>query len=306
MYANENEGGQDIEVAYMTNNINWRADYVLLLDETDKAGDLSGWITLDNKSGATYKNARLKLVAGNVSRVRQNNREYVDELKSAVTAKGISAGSQFQEEAFFEYHLYDLQRKTTVKDNQTKQVSLLEASGVPLRKEFVIDGVADWWFCRQYGESEQEKPVKVMVIFKNNTASRLGMPLPAGIIRLYKQDSSGGAQFIGENNIKHTPKDEDVRIRVGEAFDVVSERKQTNFQRIGNMVYEATLEIKVRNHKEEDITVQVIEPIARFSKWQILQSSIPYTKIDSENIRFDVPVAKNGEAVLTYTYQITQ
>ncbi len=303
MYANENEGGQDIEVAYMTNNINWRADYVLSLDKADKAGDLSGWVTLDNKSGATYKNAQLKLVAGKVNRAEENNRRG-GRRNDMVMMESMSEGSAFKEEAFFEYHLYDLQRKTTVKDNQTKQVSLLEASAVPLRKEFVIDDAEAWWFYQGYNERQQKKPVKVMVIFRNDAASHLGMPLPAGIIRLYKQDSSGGAQFIGEDNIDHTPKDEEVR-KVGEAFDVVSERKQTDFRRLGDRVYEAAWEIKLRNHKKEDITVQVIEPIAGFSEWQILQSSFPYTKIDAAHVRFDVPVAKDGEAVLSYTYQVT-
>ena len=305
MYANDTSGPQDIEVAYMTNKINWRADYVLSLDDADKAGDLSGWVTLDNRSGATYKNAQLKLVAGKVNRVEAVSTGMELGRADGMTMNKMSAAPQFKEEAFFEYHLYDLQRRTTIKDNQTKQVSLLEAKGVPVRKEFVVDDAQDWWFWQGYNDNADKKPVKVMVVFKNDAASHLGMPLPAGIIRLYKKDSSGGAQFIGENRIDHTPKDEEVRIKVGEAFDVVSERKQTNFQRLGERVCETSWEITLRNHKKEAVTVIVIEPVAGFSEWKIVDSSLPFTKVDAGHIRFDVPVAKDGEVVLRYQARIT-
>lgn len=305
LFANETREPQDIEVAYMTNNITWRADYVLSLDKEDRLGDLAGWVTINNQSGAAYTDARLKLVAGTLNRVQENPRSNMEKMR-AVAFDAELAGSGFQEESFFEYHLYDLQRKTTVKDRQIKQISLLEGKGVPLRKEFIIDNAQSWWFWQAYSEQEENKPVKVVVSFRNSAADRLGMPLPEGIIRLYKQDSAGGAQFVGEDRIKHTPKDEEVRIKVGEAFDVVSQRRQVNFQRISNRTIETSWEIRIRNHKKEDIVVQVIEPIAGYADWQIPQAAYPYTKVNAANIRFEVPVSRDGEAILTYTAQVTR
>jgi hypothetical protein len=202
----------------------------------------------------------------------------------------------FKEEAFFEYHLYSLDRKTTVKDNQTKQISLLAAAGVGTRKEFVLRG-EPYYYQGQTGELAKQK-VGVYVEFNNSKENGLGMPLPRGIVRLYKRDSGGGLQFIGENRVDHTPRDEKVRLKVGEAFDIVAERRQTDWRVVGRDTYETAYEIKLRNHKDEDVAVRVIEPIP--GDWKVLESSHKHEKAEAHTAEFLVPVPKGGEAVLTY------
>ncbi|NTV29019.1 MAG: DUF4139 domain-containing protein, partial [Candidatus Omnitrophica bacterium] len=295
---------QDVEVAYMTNNVNWHADYVLTLDADDKLGDLAGWVTVDNKSGATYRNSVLKVVAGQVNVATPQRNMLMKAQAMEVMSDAAGAGPQFHEQALFEYHMYDLKRKTTIKDGQTKQISLLGAAAVPMLKEFVIEGQGGWWYTRQFSDPDAKQPVNVVMSFRNSEVGHLGMPLPAGTIRLYKKDHDGNAQFIGEDNVRHTPKDEEVRLKVGEAFDVVAERRQTAFQRVSNRVYESEWEIHIRNHKAEDIVVYVVESLAGFSDWSITQHSHPFTKPDAARARFEVPVAKDGEAVLTYTSQV--
>ncbi|MBF0486145.1 MAG: DUF4139 domain-containing protein [Candidatus Omnitrophica bacterium] len=299
LFKNEFPDGQDVEVSYLTNGVTWRADYVLAIDKDDKLGDLSGWVTLDNQSGTTYKDAGLKLVAGKVNVIEHAPMGRAMRFNAELSVAKSADAAQFAEQAFFEYHLYDLNRKTTVKDKEKKQVSLLEATGVPLTKEFRVFGQT-WWFAQHNNGQKQKQPVEVMMTFKNSEADHLGMPLPLGIVRLYKEDNSGGLQFIGEDNIEHTPKDEDVKLKVGEAFDVVAERNQTAFQQMGR-VYESTWEVTIRNHKKEDIVVNVVEPLSGFSDWEVTTSSFPYKKLNASTLEFEVPVAKDAEAVLTYT-----
>jgi hypothetical protein len=204
----------------------------------------------------------------------------------------------------FEYHLYDLQRKTTIKENQTKQISLLEAKGAALVKEFLLTGQGNWWYTRYVDPSQTKQPVNVVMKVKNSEANHLGMPLPAGTVRLYKEDAGGSLQFIGEDVIDHTPKDEELKLKVGEAFDIVAERKQTSFQQLAGNVYESEWEITLRNHKKEDVTVTVVEPLMGYSNWEILMSSLPYEKVDASTVRFDVPVPKDGEVKLTYKVRL--
>ena len=298
-YRNQSRSRHRIEASYLTNSITWKADYVLTLNAEDTAADLAGWVTLDNKSGATYKNAKLKLVAGNVHRAleRETLGAGLGGMKRAISA----APQQFQEQGFFEYHLYDLQRPTTVKENQTKQISLLEASGAGVKKELLVYGV-DTYYTNQYREDNPTQPVAVYVSVKNSKENRLGMPLPEGIVRTYKQDAAGSLQFIGEDRIKHTPKDEELRLKIGEAFDVVAQRRQTDFRQLTSRQYESEWEIVVKNHKEQDVTVGLIEPVP--GSWAVLNSSQPYTKKDAFTIRFDVPVPKDGEAKVTYRIRV--
>ncbi len=302
LYVNDEIASQDIEVSYMTNGVTWNADYVLVVNKDDTLGDIAGWVTLDNQSGAIYKDAQLKLVAGKPNVVQEARG-----MKNLMMARAESfdaAGGQFEEESFFEYHLYDLQRKTTIKDKQTKQISLIEAVGISLKKAFVVSQEDSAWYWQQ-NASMAKVPVKVTVTFTNSEANRLGMPLPAGIVRLYKQDKKGGQQFIGEDRIDHTPKDEDLKLNVGEAFDIVAEQTQTAYNRVSNRTSESAWQVSLRNHKDEDIVVMVEKKVPGMTEWEILTSSMPFKKKDAQTFAFEVPVPRNGEAVLSYSIQVT-
>lgn len=291
---NQLKGNQKIEVRYLTNGINWRASYVMVLNEKDDKAELSGWVTIDNRSGTIYKNARLKLVAGDINRVEeiQPRRDRV-----ALMAAKAETKAQFAEQEFFEYHIYTLGRHTDLKDNQTKQISLMDADNIPIKKDFVFYG-AQYYYRSKYGEIASNQKVPVFIELSNKKENNLGMPLPKGIIRVYKYDLDKSLQLVGENTIDHTPKDEKIRIKLGDAFDVVASRKQTEWQKITDKLYEAAFEISIRNHKKEDIVVKVIEPIP--GDWKVLQSSHEFKKADAFTLTFDVPVAKDKEAKLTY------
>ena len=297
---NRDAGTQTIEASYLTNGMNWKADYVLVVNADDTKGDLQGWVTLMNSSGATFEDARLQLVAGDVNRVNEE-REYA--LAGAMAKREMADESQFKEQGFFEYHMYTLQRPTTIRDNETKQVSLLEAAGFDVKKEFVLNGQR--YYYTNYnnpGQSIKEK-VGVFIQFRNAQQNKLGMPLPAGTIRLYKKDDSGNQQFIGEDKIDHTPKDEDVRVKVGDAFDIVAERKQTDYRVIvSGHLYEYAYEIKIRNHKDGPVSVIVNEPIG--GDWEMVSSTFKAEKTAAFAAQFNVPVAKDGEATLSYRVRV--
>lgn len=291
---------QTLEATYLTQGINWKADYVMVLDKEDRGMDLTGWVTLNNQSGTTYRNAKLKLVAGDINRVldEYGGREGVLRL-AAMEAK--AAAPAFTEQAFFEYHLYSLQRPTTIKDNQTKQVSLLNANQVPVTKRFLYYG-ADHYYRTQYGVPVSNQKIGVYIEMANKKGNRLGMPLPKGTVRVYKTDSDGSLQFVGEDRIDHTPKDETVKIKMGEAFDVVAERKQTDWRKVGDSTYEVAFVVSIRNHKDSPVTVSVIEPIP--GDWTILRNSHDYKKIEAHTVQFDVPVEKDQEAKLQYRVRV--
>ncbi len=299
LFSNKNAKTHELEVSYLTGNISWKADYVAVLAGDDRSMDLSGWVTIDNQSGAMYKDARLKLVAGDVNRV-----EAPMLMRKAVLSEMMmdTAGApQFQEKAFFEYHIYDLQRKTTIKDKQTKQISLLEASGVQAKKEFLVYGSSNYYFYAMPGQ-KQKQDVNVFVEFKNSQANHAGMPLPQGTVRMYKKDTDDSLQFIGEDNIQHTPKDETVRLKIGKAFDVVAERVQTDYKQISNRMHESEWEVTIRNHKTEAVVVGILEPL--YSDWKVLTSTHEYKKVDAATLRFDVPVGKDQEVVVRYRVQV--
>jgi hypothetical protein len=296
---NRETAAQIVEASYLTNGMNWRADYVLVVNADDTKGDLQGWVTLTNSSGATFENARLQLVAGDVNRVSAD-RDYA--IAGAMIRKETTSESQFQEQGFFEYHLYTLQRPTTMRDNETKQVSLLEAAGFDVKKEFVVNGQRHYYLnYNNPGQPIKEK-VGVFMQFPNSQQNKLGMPLPAGTIRLYKKDTTGNQQFIGEDRIDHTPKDEDVRVKVGDAFDIVAERKQTDYKVLARNLYEYAYEIKIRNHKDGPVTVVVNEPIG--GDWEMISSTFEAKKTAAFAAQFNVPVAKDGEATLSYRVRI--
>jgi len=296
---NGTAGVQMVEASYLTGGMNWRADYVLLVNADDTKGDLQGWVTLTNQSGATFEDARLQLVAGDVNRV-SSDREFA--LAGAMAKRADMNESQFQEQGFFEYHLYTLQRPSTIRDNETKQVSLLEAAGFNVQKEFVLNG--QHYYYAGYNSPGQpiKEKVGVYVQFRNSQQNKLGMPLPAGTIRLYKKDDKGNQQFIGEDRIDHTPKDEDVRVKVGDAFDIVAERKQMDYKVIARNVYEYAYEIKIRNHKDSAINVVVNEPIG--GDWEMISATFEAKKTAAFAAQFNVPVARDGEATLAYRVRV--
>lgn len=300
MLNNESAKAQEIEVSYLANSINWMADYVMTVGQDDTSAGLNGWVTIDNRSGAQYNNAALKLVAGDVNRVREERLGRGMTKAMQFESKSDSFGG-FQEEAFFEYHIYDLQRPTTIKNNQTKQISLLSAEGISINKEFIVYGQRNYYQNR-YNEIPKTK-VGVYLKFKNEDKNKLGMPLPAGTIRLYKADSKNKIQFIGEDRIDHTPKDEEIKLKIGDAFDIVAERKQMNFQHLGSHVNETEWEVVLRNHKQEDVTVTVIEPV--FGEWQVRQSSHKHEKLDAHNIKFSIPVPQDGSVKLKYRVRVS-
>ncbi len=296
MLENSLPSAQKIEASYLTNGINWRSDYVVTLNDKDDRADLSGWVTIDNHSGATYKNAKLKLVAGDVNRVK-DEQEYVDKMKRGIVMEAKAAAPQFKEDSFFEYHIYTLERPATVKDNQTKQISLVAADGIPVKKELLYYG-ANYYYYSRYGESMSTQKVGVFVEIENRRENNLGIPLPKGTVRVYKTDKEKSLQFVGEDSIDHTPKDEKVRIKLGDAFDVVGSRKQTDWKKIAWDTYEAAFEISLRNHKKEDVIVKVVEPIP--GDWTMLSSSHAHKKSEAFTAEFNIPVPKDKEVKLTY------
>jgi hypothetical protein len=291
---------QRIEASYLTGGITWKADYVVLLNAADDRADLTGWVTIDNKSGATYKDAALKLVAGDVNRAREERTRQALEVASKAAA-AAPASRDFVSEGFFEYHLYTLDGRTTIKDKQTKQLTLMTAAGVPVRKELAFFGARDY-YRSQYGTPMSNQKVSVFVELTNTKANNLGVPLPKGKIRVYKADTSGSQQLVGEDWIDHTPRDERVRIKMGEAFDVVGERTQRDWKRIGGSIYEVEWEISLRNHKKEDVVVSVIEPIP--GDWEVLRESQPHEKLEAHTLRYQVPVPREGAAKLTYRVRL--
>ncbi len=288
---------QQLEVSYLANAINWKADYVLSVNEKDTGGDLTGWVTLDNRSGAAYENARLQLVAGDVNRVTKDAR--LPQVTYETMAR--AAAPQFQERAFFEYHLYTLERPTTLLDREQKQLTLLEAAGVTLAKRLVLRG-EEHFYRAHYGEFAPNQKVGVFLELENKEQNKLGVPLPKGIVRVYKADVDGGRQFIGEDEIDHTPRDERVRIKVGEAFDVVADRRQMEWKAISSCTSESAWKIELRNHKDEAVEVDVVEPAS--GDWQILQSSHPQTKEDAHTFRFRVKVPSRGAETISYRARV--
>ncbi|MFO0753363.1 MAG: DUF4139 domain-containing protein [Thermodesulfovibrionales bacterium] len=297
LLQNESRGEHTIEAAYLTQGISWSADYVVTLGQAENRADLSGWVTITNGSGAAYKDAKLKLVAGEVNRV-PSPREMRADMQMALKAP---AEPQFREGSFSEYHLYTLQRPSTIKDNQTKQIGFLEAGGVRALKEY--ESVAeDSYFRGAYTGDMPNQRVGVFMKIENTKENGLGVPLPRGTVRVYKRDGEGALQFAGEDSIEHTPKDEKIRVKLGEAFDIVVVRKQTEWRKLASDTYEAAYHIVVRNRKEEDVTIKFVEPIP--GAWIMLEASHDFTKSSSSHAEFLVAAPKGKETVLSYTVRI--
>lgn len=300
MLDNRGAESQRVEASYLASNMNWSADYVLTVGRDEKAGDLDGWVTLTNNSGASYDNANLQLVAGEIHQVAPASTEYTALMMKAEAAS--AAPPQFQQENFSEYHLYTLGRRTSIQNNESKQISLLTATAVPVEKYLTVEGEQYYYRSPQSIGNAIPQPVKVYYRFKNEEKAGLGMPLPAGTVRVYQADSKGGVQFVGEDRINHTPKDETLRIYVGNAFDVVCERKQMDYKKIANNVHEMEYAITLRNHKDAPVTVEVREPIG--GDWEVLNSNYKWTKLDATTLGFQIPVDKDGTSTLDYRVRV--
>ncbi len=302
-------GENNCEISYITQGLSWHADYVAVINKNDDRSDLTGWVTLDNQSGTSYHNAELQLMAGNVRRV-QNYRVYPMTARVMGGFNGERAPApQFQQQSFFEYHLYTLQNRTDILNKETKQLTLMQASDVPVVKKYVYDGRKQWWYSAYYEgatptpgqgyDTSSYHKVNVVLKLKNTKANHLGIPLPKGKIRLYKADNQGHLQFIGEDMIDHTPKDETLSLYVGDAFDIVGDYKRTNYHQLAPGLTEETFEITVKNHKDTPVEVSVVDH--EWGTWEILKSSDKYVKKDAHTIEFPVEVPANGQTVVTYT-----
>lgn len=289
-------GSQQVELSYLTGGLSWKADYVAELNANDTTLDLNGWVTLTNTSGTAYPNAKLQLVAGDVNRVRDEMR-MAAKMQRAMEASAAAPRSDMAQEQLFEYHLYTLQRPTTIADKQTKQVALLGAQGVPVEKELLLQG-SNYYYRSSIGGVGQKLKVGVFVQFENRESSRLGLPMPKGVVRVYKRDSAGNAQFVGEDSIDHTPKNEKVRLKLGDAFDVTAEKKQTDFRARGGHMYESAYEIVLRNAKKEPVTVVVREPVP--ADWTMLEETQKHAKVASGTAEWRLKVPAEGSTTLKY------
>jgi hypothetical protein len=302
------DGEQQVELTYLTSGINWTADYNVLLAQGNESLDLNGWITLNNSSGAAYVDAQVKLVAGDVNRIDQPEmRELAFAADMAMPAPVPTQGVEQRE--LFEYNLYEITRPVTVADNETKQVEFVSGADIPANTFYVYEASPFFYgglVTDQYYGASGVTDVGSYLEFTTDEENGLGADLPAGRIRVYQEDVDGAALLIGENYIDHTPEGEDVQIYLGNAFDLVGERTQTNFNMIAANVIEETYEIRLRNRKtEEAVEIRVPEHLFRWSNWEILQSSHEFTQTDANTIEFRVNVEPDGETVITYTVRYT-
>jgi len=288
-------GENTVELSYISKGLTWNADYVVTIDGLGK-GDLQGWVTVNNTSGATWENAKLKLLAGDVHQVAPAMHAMAKALSG-----GFGGGSRggFQEETLFEYHLYTLERPATVRNHETKQLSLLEGHDVPIQKKLIVDSIAGRYFPGEGEIGTGDVKPQVRLEFVNDKASGLGMPLPKGKMKVYQRDQSGSVQLLGEDQIDHTPRDEKISLVVGRSFDVVSTRKRTNFSRISERSVEESFEIELRNRKDTPETVYVLE--RHYGDWTIRDKSQNFTKPDSETAQFIVPLKAGEVKKVTYT-----
>ncbi len=310
--VNAAKGGRHlVKLSYVANNISWKVDYTAVANADDTKVDLSGWVTITNRAGTTYKDAKIKLLAGQVSGRRDRfgwGPEYFKQISQLppTAERGPDPGK-----VFGEYHLYKLPEPSTVNNNQVKQIELINATGVTATKKYIYDGAKISWSPYRRSEdrnfgTQSNKKVNVLLEIENRKAHGLGFALPAGKVRVYKRDDADKSlEFIGEDKIAHTPRDEKLVLYVGDAFDVVGERKQTDFKKPAHRVIEEAFEIKLRNHKEQDVNVKVVEKLYRWSQWEIIEKNHDFTKLDSRTIAFDVKVPKDAERVITYRVRYT-
>jgi len=316
LLATDKPGRFPAEFSYVTGGMSWQADYNIVAPEKGDLVDIVGWVTIDNQSGRTFENSRIKLMAGDVNKIQADQEVRAYAMKAAIAANAAT-GPAVTEKAFDEYHLYTLERATTLRDRETKQVEFIHATGVAAKQLYIYDGAKidlnryngwNWENIRNdhsYG-TESNPKVWVMREFVNSEANHLGMPLPKGRLRFYRHNDDGQVEFTGENMIDHTPKNETVRIYTGNAFDLTGERRRTNYSvESSKSSATETFEVKVRNHKKEPVEVRVVEHLYRGKNWDIVTKSADYQKKDSQTIEFPVTVPPDGEKVITYTAHYT-
>jgi len=299
--ASDQAGEVPVDLSYLTRGLSWSADYVAELSADEKSVNLNGWVTLTNMSGIAYEDAKLQLVAGDVN---QYQPAPPMPMLQEMAAADAMPRQKMTQEAAFEYHLYSLDRPTTLKENQTKQVALLSAMQIPVAKQYLLVNVAQLGgnFSVKVGETERVN-AEVRMKFQNDDASHLGLPLPAGVVRVYKADSDGDAIFVGEDHIDHTPKNEEVDLVLGRAFDVTARGKQVTYERISDNVYENAYEIEVKNAKPEPVTVTLREFMP--GQWKILEESAKHSAPDSSTAEWQIQVPAEGSAKLSYKVRIT-
>lgn len=297
---NQGPGRQTVEAAYLAGNISWASDYVLTLDEDGTSGDLDGWVTLKNDTGTPFRNARLQLVAGDLNKVKTDEGRRQNFVADAVAMSKLRA--EMVEQTFAEYHLYTLGRRTSINNAETKQVSLLQGAGVPVTRRYIVNGQQWYYRNRQQPGSPIKDTVRVYYDFTNDAASHLGKPLPAGVVRVYQTDPNGQVQYVGEDRLGHTPKDERVSVQIGSAFDVVCERRQTDFQDLGGNLYEFAYEITLRNRKDAPVAVELNEPVG--GDWTMVASTLRWTKTEAWAVRFQAPVPAGAETKVRYRVRV--
>jgi hypothetical protein len=292
-------GKQLVKVAYMTNGMNWRSDYTLELLGGEDAIDWSGWVTVNNNSGTRYKDAGLKLMAGEVHRVEEERAKMLPTSAPRAAGFAMEKKQEVVEKAFAEYHLYTVTEPTTLNDSQTKQIEFVKRIGVSVTKKYFYRGSSGGYWARATDD------VNVEIRFKNEKKVNMGIPLPAGVVRLYKRDWEGELHMLGQDRIDHTPKDEELKFRMGNAFDVVGERKVVTQRRPSDRTYEEDIEIRIRNHKKEGVMVEVEELMYRYAEWRLLGQSAQGTKKDYQTMVWPLKVDANSEAKLAYTVRYT-
>ena len=293
--AHTSRGGTgEVETSYLTGGFSWHADYVLQLDEKGEKAGLQAWVTVENRTGASFRDANLLLVAGDINQVRP-----AMDKRAAIMGRAGSAAA-FQEETLYDYHMYTMQRPTDLLDNQIKQISLFEAAGLQIKKHYRLRAMPH--FFRGQGHLQVKSKVSVSYSFENTEVNQLGMALPAGIFRVYGRSAAGSRQLLGEDRIDHTPNKETVELTVGNAFDLVAERVRTKSEKLADNLYRTTFEITIRNHRQNDVEVEVVETVGGF--WEVVAESLPHRKVNAGELAFDVPVPADGETILTYTVQV--
>ncbi len=289
-------GSTEVETSYLTGGFSWHADYVLQLDEKGQEADLQAWVTVENRTGASYREANLLLVAGDINQARPA----METLMSMDGGSRRKSAPSFKEETLYDYHMYTMQRPTDLLDNQIKQISLFDVAGLKVTKNYRLR--AQPHFFRGHGRLMDISKVSVSYSFENTEDNNLGMALPAGVFRVYGRSASGSRQLLGEDRIDHTPKKETIELTVGKAFDIVAERVRTNSEKLADNLYRTTFEITIRNHRENDVVVEVTEPVGGY--WEVISESLPHRKVNANELAFDVPVPADGETVLAYTVQV--
>ena len=287
-------GRQSLELSYLSGGLSWKADYVAQLALDGKTMDLSGWVTLSNRSGTAYDNASLQLVAGTL------NRAPAPVLLKPQALAAPMLRAEPREETLLDYHLYRFERPTSIADHQTKQLALLTAHAIAVRRDYLLASADCCYRERQDPVGQRLKPA-VYVEFENR-GGQLGQPLPAGVIRVYSRDSRGAAQFVGEDRIGHSAKNETIRLKLGEAFDLGAERRQTSWRKLGDTSAESAYRVELRNARDEPVTVRVQEAFA--GDWELLQQSHPGSKESARVMSWSIPVPAGGSAVLDYTVRV--